>query len=590
MGIGHEASEVETPGSRYKSALVSISRGELGSLRWKANYYESQFNIKKRKIGRVISQCRDLKAAKKKLWKRLFGRKSECGQGGGKGSPPAGKRGKKSGQKGSGRKKEPELEPTTELVVLGESECQCPKCGKDYSPLSETADSEVIEVDVKAHRRIIKRQRYKKTCQCPQVPAIISAPVVPKVIPKGKFGISFWVYVLLRKFCFHQPFNRVVKEFKLLNLRVSAGTIVGGFRHIEKLMTPIYQAIERRNRAEHHWHADETRWLVFEKMDGKTGHRWYLWIFHSETTVFFKMAPTRGAKVVKEHYGESWGVLTVDRFSSYKTLLGTGLFLLSYCWVHVRRDYLEIEVGYAQFGEWVQIWVKLIGDLYHINNERLRHEEGSAPRALCQTELEKQMLELKLKLERELVEFADEIPSSRYKVLLSLQNHWHGLTLFIQFPWIPMDNNKGERTLRAPVVGRKNYYGSGAVDSALFSGEMFSIFSTLELWTINPSLWLTKYLSACANNKGKAPENLDEFLPWTMSPERFHELGGKKPPKCYAKITKEQIKCATVDEVFVGKKSKLSNKSFWKPPNPNIADTFQKKYVGASTGPSPMAA
>lgn len=587
MGIGHEASGVKTPGLRYKSELVSISRGELETLRRKANYYESQFNIKKKKIGRVISQCRELKAAKKNLWKRLFGRKSECGQGGGKGSTSTGKRGKKNGQKGSGRNKEAQLETTAEIVTLGKSECQCPKCGKNYRPLAETADSEVIEVEVKAHRRIIKRQRYKKTCQCPKVPTIISAPVVPKVIPKGKFGITFWVHVLLRKFCFHQPLNRVVKELKLLNLPVSAGTIVGGFKHIEKLMVPIYQAIERRNKGEHHWHADETRWMVFEKVDGKVGHRWYLWVFHSETTVFFKVAPTRGAKVVKEHYGESWGVLNVDRYSSYKTLLGTGLFLLAYCWAHVRRDYLEVEVGYPQFSAWVQAWVKLIGDLYHINNERLRHEEGSATRTTCQVELENQIAEFKVKLERELLEFAEEIPSVRYKVLLSLQNHWQGLTLFVQFPWVPMDNNKSERELRDPVVGRKNYYGSGAVDSALFSVEMFSIFSTLELWTINPLLWLTKYLSACANNKGKAPENLDEFLPWTMESKRFQELGGKTSPKCYAKITKEQIKCATVDEFFVRKKSKLSNKSSLKPPNPNIAGIFQKKYVGASIGPSP---
>ena len=48
------------------------------------------------------------------------------------------------------------------------------------------------------------------------------------------------------------------------------------------------------------------------------------------------------------------------------------------------------------------------------------------------------------------------------KVLDSLDNHWDGLTVFVDHPEIPMDNNKAERQVRGPVVGRKNYYGSGS--------------------------------------------------------------------------------------------------------------------------------
>lgn len=584
----------ETSGNRssspYKSELVSISRGELEGLRKRANYYESQFNIKKRKITGVIAQCRDLKAAKKKLWQRLFGRKSESSKGGGEHSTSGGKRGKQRGQEGSGRKEEKQLETTTETSELDKDQCKCPKCGLGYKTLEETADSEVIEVEVKAHRRIIKRRRYKKTCQCAGVPAIITAPVVAKVIPKGKFGITFWVYVLLRKYCFQQPLNRVLGELKLINLNVSSGTIVGGLTRIETLMAPIYREIGNRNKGENHWHADETRWMVFEHVDGKTGHRWYLWIFHSETTVFFKMAPTRGAKVVKEHYGDSWGVLNVDRYSSYKTLLITGLFLLAYCWAHLRRDFLEIEVGYAQFGVWAQNWIQLIDDLFHINNERRRHKEDSVEYTACQVELEKQITEFKLKLQRELVEFAEETPRARYKALESLKNHWHGYTLFVQFSWIPMDNNKAERTGRNPVVGRKCYYGSGSADSAEFSAEMFTIFSTLKLWGINASRWLTLYLNACAKNHGKAPKNLKPFLPWSMSNRRFLQLGGTQRLKCYATITKEQVKCATVDEIFLKKKSKSSSKPSETLRHQNIGPPYLEKYAGNLSGLSPMAA
>ena len=54
-------------------------------------------------------------------------------------------------------------------------------------------------------------------------------------------------------------------------------------------------------------------------------------------------------------------------------------------------------------------------------------------------------------------ELADEkLREPCRKVLVSLNEHWTGLTLFVDDPMIPMDNNYGERLIRNPAVGRKN--------------------------------------------------------------------------------------------------------------------------------------
>ena len=53
--------------------------------------------------------------------------------------------------------------------------------------------------------------------------------------------------------------------------------------------------------------------------------------------------------------------------------------------------------------------------------------------------------------------------TKRKKVLASLLEHWPGLTLFVDYPEAPMDNNLGENSIRTPVNGRKNYYGSGSL-------------------------------------------------------------------------------------------------------------------------------
>lgn len=118
-------------------------------------------------------------------------------------------------------------------------------------------------------------------------------------------------------------------------------------------------------------------------------------------------------------------------------------------------------------------------------------------------------------------------PMSR-KVLKSLDNHWDGLTVFVDCPEIPMDNNTAERGLRPSVVGRKNYYGSGAKWSAELAASLFTIFSTIKLYDINPQTWMLSYLEECARCGGEAPKCVGRFLPWEMTDEEKKVFA--KPP------------------------------------------------------------
>ena len=102
-------------------------------------------------------------------------------------------------------------------------------------------------------------------------------------------------------------------------------------------------------------------------------------------------------------------------------------------------------------------------------------------------------------------------------MLTSLSEHWDGLTVFVDFPEVPLDNNAAERQVRGPVVGRKNYYGSGAVWAGQLAAVMFSILETLRLWGLNAQPWLTGYLSACAAQGGGALTELRRWLPWRMT-------------------------------------------------------------------------
>ena len=114
-------------------------------------------------------------------------------------------------------------------------------------------------------------------------------------------------------------------------------------------------------------------------------------------------------------------------------------------------------------------------------------------------------------------EMADpQLHPARKSVLASLQEHWEGLSVFVQHPEVPLDNNTAERVQRGPVVLRKNSYGSGAVWAGELAAMLFSMFQTLCLWNINPRAWLNAYLQGCAEAGGQAPAELNTFLPWRM--------------------------------------------------------------------------
>jgi transposase len=84
----------------------------------------------------------------------------------------------------------------------------------------------------------------------------------------------------------------------------------------------VSQASIRAHQQEPHGHADETRWLVFDEIQGKVGYRWYLWGFRSASPVGELLDPSRSATVPPAQLPDAQeGTLSVDRYQAYKTFV-----------------------------------------------------------------------------------------------------------------------------------------------------------------------------------------------------------------------------------------------------------------------------
>ena len=493
---------------------------------WRQERYQSVLRQMKAqgelREAALQAQLREAQARIRDLQQRLFGSKTERRPGnerqGGLCEAHA-PRGQRRGAPGHGRAMQLSLPARHEFVEL--EAAQCPQCGLALKSFPGTEDAEIIELEVNAYRRVIHRKRYAPVCRCGCLPGIVSAPPPARLINRGKFGISVWTQVLLDKFAYGRPSQRLVLDLADHDLQISPGTLAGGLQAIAPLLEPIGLALMARLRSEQHLHADETRWAVFMDTEGKVGHRWYLWVFHARSVVHYVLDPARSSQVVADELAAiKQAILSCDRYSAYKKFarLHPGV-VLAFCWAHQRRDFLELAHAYPACEPWALEWVQAIGELYHLNKLRLQTLPDSAQRAAAQANLHEAVQRLADERERALAD--PHLAEPERKVLQSMAEHWSGLTVFVDAPWVPMDNNTAERDLRGPVVGRKNFYGSGAQWAGQLAATMYGVLATLGLWSINARTWLGTYLQACADNGNRAPVDLAPFLPWSMDEVRL---------------------------------------------------------------------
>ena len=81
--------------------------------------------------------------------------------------------------------------------------------------------------------------------------------------------------------------------------------------------------------------------------------------------------------------------------------------------------------------------------------------------------------------ERELAGLPE--PAREGKPLRSLLNHRDGLSVFLDRPRTPMDNNISERLLRGPAIGRRLSFGSDSETGARFTALMYSVIGTPDI-------------------------------------------------------------------------------------------------------------
>lgn len=193
-------------GTPFSREIIHLTKQAAIQLKWEAGYWKAQHDrllvrsaerehLLKAQLDQLLARNAELeqkleheRAKNRDLNQRLHGKRSEKATSKSEAQSnldtPSRPRGQMPGAPGHGRTPRPYLAVIEELRTLPPEALTCPCCQKPYLP-SGTEDSDLIEIEVRGYVRRVKRQRYRKTCQCPQVPGLVTAPPAPRLIAQG---------------------------------------------------------------------------------------------------------------------------------------------------------------------------------------------------------------------------------------------------------------------------------------------------------------------------------------------------------------------------------------------------------------------
>lgn len=78
-----------------------------------------------------------------------------------------------------------------------------------------------------------------------------------------------------------------------------------------------------------------------------------------------------------------------------------------------------------------------------------------------------------------------------------------------------LDNNRGERSIKPFVIGRKNWLFSNTAKGAKASATIYSIIESSKENGLNPFKYLVYLFEKLPDVDIKNPAVLDEFMPWS---------------------------------------------------------------------------
>jgi transposase len=352
----------------------------------------------------------------------------------------------------------------------------CCLCEEKLLPMGDqTEDSEWVSVTEKIYYvQRQKRQKYRcENCHGD----IKTAPAIPRIAPGSGFSDEMAIDIAIAKYCDHLPINRYVKQVERSGLiGISPQSLIEQTHYLADFLSPLYEKLKKEIQSEAVLGADETPWKMLEGDDRK---RWQLWGFFTGTAAYYEAHNTRAAEVAHEFLKNcSARYLLSDAYCGYPKCTRGTTIKNAFCHAHARRRWKEASPEYPTECEFM---LEGYDKLTEIERE-IKHQSFDVIKSERERRSKPILLEMK--------EYASNLwclpKSSVGKARSYFLDYFDELSCFIEDGQVPIDNNRSERGLRGPVLGRKNFYGNHSKRGARTMQVLYSIIESCKLCKVEP--------------------------------------------------------------------------------------------------------
>jgi hypothetical protein len=179
------------------------------------------------------------------------------------------------------------------------------------------------------------------------------------------------------------------------------------------------------------------------------------------------------------------------------------------CLAHGRRKFVEI---YEAFPEACQKVIDDLADVYQVEAfAKARGLSEEERLQLHQTYSKPIMDDLEVWMQQQLDERIVEPNSSLGKAIQYCLKRWSEMTRFLVLPGAVLDNNACERTLKVPILNRKNAMFYKTRHGALIGDILMSVIYTCYLAGENAF----DYLVQLQYHRSDVLKHPEDWLPWT---------------------------------------------------------------------------
>ena len=343
---------------------------------------------------------------------------------------------------------------------------RCPCCG---GPLQrcERKRTRVIE-DIPEEIKPVVTEHTIWRDYCPKCQKHIE-PVVPDALPRATIGhhlvgLTAWLHYGLGV-----TIDQIIDILGYhLQTELTPGGLINGWQRLSEILLAWYEQIAEEAKESAYLHADETGWRV-------NGQGCWLWCFTNDRNCYYTIEYCRGSPVVQRFFTEAFdGVLITDFWAAYDSVDAADR---QKCLPHLLRELEKVDLR-NDSAEW-QAFAKKLRRLLR-DGIRLRKRPDFRSRRY-QSRIDR--------LNRRIGEMAREehTDADARRLTKRLRRYGEYVFTFLDYPYVPADNNFGERQIRPAVILRKNSQSNRSDRGAATQAVLMSVYRTLKLRGLDPT-------------------------------------------------------------------------------------------------------